>query len=289
MGVNLLYRIGSDAGFFSEYNNMILAIVYCKRKKWNFLLSSKGANFAYKKGWEDYFQPFCKEWNLPHQHVMNPRYEAPYKTTGKRELIKRNVFTLCRHLLNIDLLTYDIFHKMRSQEVNDILLHECRLASFNIYKYNNRTQQAINERISTLPYHDNYVALHVRRGDKITETTFIDTKEYIKTLQQHSNCKRIFVATDDFAIFRELQTTYPDYEFFTLSREERHGYDQRTFETYPPQQKESEMYNLFADIEMLANAEYFVGTLSSNIGMYLYWRMPEGRCIGVDFNTWKIW
>ena len=42
----LLYRIGSDAGFFSEYNNMVLAMVYCQRNNMRFLLSSYGANFS---------------------------------------------------------------------------------------------------------------------------------------------------------------------------------------------------------------------------------------------------
>lgn len=42
MKKRLLYYIGSDAGFFSEYNNMVLAIRYCQRNDVNFILSSGG-------------------------------------------------------------------------------------------------------------------------------------------------------------------------------------------------------------------------------------------------------
>ena len=55
-----VYHLGGDSGFFSEYNNMILAILYCLDKKIRFSIYSKDANFKYKEGWNDYFSPFVR-------------------------------------------------------------------------------------------------------------------------------------------------------------------------------------------------------------------------------------
>ena len=38
MQKRLVYNLGSEAGFFSEYNNMILAILYCLKHNINFVL-----------------------------------------------------------------------------------------------------------------------------------------------------------------------------------------------------------------------------------------------------------
>ena len=56
-----VYHIGAAEGFFSEYNNMILSMLYCLEHKIQFNLYSKDANFKYDKGWSDYFAPFCLE------------------------------------------------------------------------------------------------------------------------------------------------------------------------------------------------------------------------------------
>ena len=55
----LVYHIGIDAGFFTEYTYMIHAMLYCLTHQIQFKLYSSDANFKYDKGWTDYFQPFC--------------------------------------------------------------------------------------------------------------------------------------------------------------------------------------------------------------------------------------
>lgn len=285
----LLFRIGSDAGFFSEYNNMVLTILYCKKHGIQFYLSSKDANFAYSCGWRDYFESFCREINLPHQQVMNPRYSHPFPTNGKREKIKRFVFNILKNLLRIDLLTYNVFDSARSQEVNDVLIEDCRKINQSIWKYNKSTLQAIEKRKMTISLPKEYVGLHIRRGDKSMETKHTGLQQYIDALAVHSKCRNVFVATDDYSVYEELCQKYPTWAFYTLTTPQHSGYNQRTFEKYTKAHKYDEMISLFTDIELLASSSLFVGTLSSNIGMYLYWRLPKGKCIGVDYREWRIW
>lgn len=286
----LLYRIGSDAGFFSEYNNMVLALRYCQQHHIRFVLSSgRDANFACNKGWTDYFLPFCTELNLHHQAIMNPRYEAPLPSTGKRERIHRLCFNILKHCCGVNYLTYDIFYMVRDQKVDTALLNDCRAINNHIYQYNDSTKHAIQTKISSLHLPQNYVSLHVRRGDKCKEMDPVALQKYMDELSAHSECHDVFVATDDYAVFEELCSSYPAYRFYTLTPKHHQGYDQRQFEAFTMEDKRAEMISLFADVELLAESSLFVGTLGSNIGMYLYWRMPKGKCIGVDFTEWRIW
>jgi hypothetical protein len=43
----------------------------------NFKLYSKDANFAFKKGWIDYFEPFCDEIDNDFHSWINRRTPAP--------------------------------------------------------------------------------------------------------------------------------------------------------------------------------------------------------------------
>ena len=285
----LLFRIGIEAGFYSEYNNMLLCMLWCRQQGIEFILSSKGANFAPKMGWKTYFLPFCKEWNLPYQTMMNLRYEAPAPSKGYRTRLKRACFSVCKRLLGIDYLTYDVFWTMRKQEVTQEMIAQCRNMLKQTYRFNTRTKQAVSDCCRELPLPERYVAMHIRRGDKTLEAPHTALDRYMNVLQKHSDCRDIFVATDDYTVIQQLEEQYPDYHFFTLCPPQHRGYDQRTFDAVRGKEKDTEMISLFADVEILSKAECFVGTLTSNIGMFLYLYMPEGRCIGVDYQEWKIW
>ena len=58
----LIFHLGSDAGFYSEFNNMILAIIYCLQYHIKFSNVIFGCEFKYKEGWRDFFMPFCDEY-----------------------------------------------------------------------------------------------------------------------------------------------------------------------------------------------------------------------------------
>ena len=65
----LVFHVGESAGFFSEYNCMILVMLYCLQHKIQFKLYSRDANFGYEKGWTDFFESFCKEEDLSLIHI----------------------------------------------------------------------------------------------------------------------------------------------------------------------------------------------------------------------------
>lgn len=79
----MVYHIGIDAGFFTEYTYMLHAMLYCLQHKIQFKLYSDDANFGWEKGWEDCFAPFCEQVHEPFHHTYNthrlPSWQALMK------------------------------------------------------------------------------------------------------------------------------------------------------------------------------------------------------------------
>lgn len=295
---HLLFRLGADAGFYSEYNNMIFTIYYCLLHNIRFSLSSHGANFC-AGGWNEFFEPFCEEINHKLDNYFNNRYRKPL-IRGKRIRLKALAYQLHLFHHDIDYLTYDLFHEARSLPLNVVntisdldirgtLVENCRELNKMIYRFNPSTQQEIDKRISSLYLPQDYVAIHVRRGDKKREAEHTSLALYVEKVIANSDCKNVFVATDDYSVFKELEATYLNYHFYTNTPAANRGYEQRAFEHQLEEWRKNELLDLFTTIEIMSKSKLFVGTLSSNIGMYMYWRMPQSKCLGVDFNDWKIW
>jgi hypothetical protein len=79
-----VYHVGLSAGFFSEYNSMILAMGYCLTHRIRFVLQGGHANFGDDKGWEDFFEPFCElDYNDKNKHyrTVNWKYAIKYILT----------------------------------------------------------------------------------------------------------------------------------------------------------------------------------------------------------------
>ena len=109
----LIFHLGSDAGFYSEFNNMILAIIYCLQYHIKFSMYSLDANFKYKEGWRDFFMPFCDEISDSFHHKYNMRYEDPFFGAHGFERLKI-LYWRMRHKHTY--LTSDLFFNFRNVE-----------------------------------------------------------------------------------------------------------------------------------------------------------------------------
>ena len=105
----LTFHLGAEAGFFSEINNMILAIIFCLENEIKFTLYSKRGNFSYSKGWNDFFFPFCDQTKF----YLHSRYNRrAYQMKNAKKLPPHLLKTLTR----TDFLTQDIWDSFRKQE-----------------------------------------------------------------------------------------------------------------------------------------------------------------------------
>ena len=317
----LVFNLGIDGGFFSEYNNMILAMLYCLENRICFSLYSKNANFKIKDGWNDYFLPFCEEdsnenhirfnyrmpftrnkktnstiYNYYFNHLVNPFKNSidPFRDWLKRKAYFRNSTPF-------NYFTYNLWNKFRSWEMmskrfyipelnieGDIQSACSQLVNYT-WQYNSLIKHKIDEVIHSLDLPNEYIGFHIRRGDKQLEFNSIDNEKYIKKAESESSIRNGFILTDDYRVISELKSRFNNWQFYTLCSEDEAGYVHKEFSTKSSEFRNESLIKLFSSMDILHKSNLFVGTFSSNPGMYLGMRRPKDTSLGIDFPSWRIW
>lgn len=311
----LIYHLGVDAGFFSEYNNMVLAILYCLENEINFKLYSKNANFSIDKGWSDYFEPFCEEVIDDFHDKYNYRYpllswKKIINETLKSRSIKFLKWKIKNQVINIfvspylkkkykfDFYTFELFDVIRSYslekkinipelDIDDKLQYACSKIIDLTWVYKNAIQERITMYIRSLNLSSTYVSLHIRGGDKYIESSIQPIGVYIDKLCALTQEHNVFLLTDDYSIVTEMQKK-TEKNIYTLCLKSENGYFHLNFQNREKKEQKEQLIKLFASIEVMANSQLFIGTFSSNPGMYLGMRCPS-KSYSVDFTNWLIW
>ena len=122
-------RLDNSAGFFSVFFFTMNHYIYCRKNNYNFIIDSSKWLFLSNLGWEDYFS-------------------------------------------NIDIIDNIIIPNVKNVGFFDILedysIYEYKKYLWDIYKYNSKTIDKINE--TKLKYNiidNNYGSIFIRRGDKL--------------------------------------------------------------------------------------------------------------------------
>ena len=137
---------------------------------------------------------------------------------------------------------------------------------------------------------DQYVGFHIRRGDKILETNEFPNSLYIRKSIKICNSNRsAFVLTDDYNVIKELKEMFSDWNFYTLTNPNEKGYEFSEYISKPVDDRRRDMIKLFASMEILRKSNFFIGTYSSNPGMFLGMCMEKEKTFGVDLVKWQIW
>lgn len=294
----LVFNFGAEAGFFSELNNMILAIVYCLENKIQFVLYSKNANFRIHLGWQDYFLPFCDETSVSLNSKINSRVLDQRKTQSFKYKL---AILMYKKLFGVTYLTSDVWMQIRDVSLDhqysfpelgmrgsirevteDIIL--------SIFRFNKKTDVKIKRQISGLCLPESFCSAHIRAGDKVNEASTYDVVKYVdKIKQRDQECKNLFVLTDDYRMITNLKERFPEYKTYTLCNESEKGYIHSDFMKSNPESKENALIKLLASIQVIRRSNLFVGTYSSNPGMFLGMCMDPEKISCIDFDSWRIW
>jgi len=311
----VIYRIGLNAGFFSEYNNMILTMVWCLRNNYQFQLFSSNANFGFNKGWTDFFLPFCTE-VFNEFHLKYNRRPYPYGSNEYYPLFVRGLMRFGILKANFDynpishhlrrtlgigrLLTQDVFVKAHEQnpyedvEIPNLGFYGnfrclCKILTDLTWRFNEKIQREIDNMIQELDLPAKYIGFHIRRGDKFIESQHVPVSLFINKAETMSNIRTAFVSTDDYSVIHELKASYTTWHFYTLCQLHERGYYQSDFNQLSNLEKKDNHIRLFSSMVVLEHASHFIGTFSSNMGMFLGMRMLPENCHGIDFDEWRIW
>ncbi len=291
----LTFHLGADAGFFSEFNNMVFAILYCLQNRIKFRLYSKRGNLSYKEGWQDYFLPFCEETDF-----------YPYRRYNKRAYQVKNARswppTLLKLLTANSYLTQDIWDKFRSKEfesakfnvpdlgiTNASLPDAAQVIGRMLWRYNESAATQISKYKNSISLPENYISMQIRGGDKSKEKEIYTVESYMEDALNLSISKNIFVLTDNYRIIQELKAKYAHWKFSTLCNPSEKGYVHHEFVKLSKQERYMKVLKLLASIDICASSEHFIGTYSSNPGNYLAMRMGKENFTGIDYNEWLLW
>ena len=292
-----VYHLGVRSGFFSEYNNMVWAMLYCLRCGIGFTLATRDANFAVKKGWQDYFLPFCPErQSWLHHRWLHPRF--PKEHSLKFAFQDKVLCDLIKQIEKVDALTHEIWNGMRRQHTGLVDLPElgihgdfreivARLVDIT-WRFNPETQNILDTRRAALNLPARYIGIHIRGGDKRKESELHDPSEYIEKARAISGLRDIFVMSDDHANIETLRQRYPDFRFFTLTPQTAAGYHHRKHARKSKKERHEENLVLFTEIETMRRAEAVVCTFTSNLGVFLGMAMPTEKCHALD-GEWRVW
>jgi len=298
----LVYFYGDSAGFFSEFNNMALAVLYCLQHKIRFAMYTSGNDkLSITKGWNDFFVPFCDQ----ESHSFHKKYNSLYKSPGdkKKSVWHRFKRLLIKKIFGIDYFTYEIWDEFRNLAMTsmhfsipelgiDDDFHEAyRKVIEMMWVFSPETEEAIRSVIASLDLPAKYTGMHVRAGDKITESSLYNPESYIKKLKASpkGTTHSCFILTDDYSVYRLLEDSEPEYAFSTLCRPDEKGYDFYALSKKSPSVRYSEYIKLLASVEILRKAVVTVGTYSTNPGMFLGIMMESGDFIGIDSDKWLLW
>jgi len=161
-------------GFFSYFFFTLNHYIYCSKNNINFKINSDNWLFKYKNGWSDYFIP-----------------------------TELNFYNSSNNIKNYTVM--DILGEYTFQMYRDAIKK--------IYIYDNTTINKINEvKLKFNLIDGQYDSIFIRRGDKLGgESNYYSDNLYIQLLlQKNPKCKTIFLQTDDYNSYKNLQKYITD-------------------------------------------------------------------------------
>jgi len=291
----LVFRFGDGAGFFSELNNMVLAMLYCLDAGIRFsLYSPPDGSLSIVKGWDDYFLPFCEETVEPFHKEHNERFLLKKPSLANR--LKRSAF---KRREGFSFYTYELWDRFRSAEfvgkyfsIPSLGLQGDLLSCTNsliemVWRFSPEFEALVEHSTRDLSLPAEYVGLHVRGGDKVIEAKIFGPDEYMHLVKAHTGIKDIFLLTDDYRNYRYLRDNYPEYRFQTTCREHETGYDFGEFLKLDKISQYEEYAKLLASVEVLSKAVLTIGSYKTNPGMFLGMRIGP-KFIGIDSDKWLV-
>ena len=301
---NIIFSL-TTRGFYSELFNLSLAQLYAHHYGLQIRLNSWLWNFRLNKGWEDYFEPVIKNTNNPLSAQDNV-YTKEKPWIGKIYYKPSEFFTFYyRFLVNwiyfilhpTTMLTKDVFEDMRSDHFINNVLGKDAFALLakeykNIYKLNSKTKELLEKNKLSLSLPNEYIGVHIRRGDKITseEMKAIHNNKYINEILKHSDsCKNIYIATDDVSIINEFKSILEPkgINVYYNKLNNSKGYDLVKFNKAKRQARQEEAINVLLDMDMLIHSVFFIGTYTSNLSRVVPFYLGLDKCVSLD-NEWNI-
>ena len=300
----IIYSL-THRGLYSELVNLALAKVYADKYNYRLLVNSRNWNSKIDNGLSDWFIPYFEETHsiLTYQEKIynNEKpwigkiYYNPSAFWGYwRERLYNKIFKFFNPTA---LLSKESFQRMHSgdflsQYSEGELLNAVSNSFKKFYNYNALTQNSISEKKQYINIPDNYISVHIRRGDKIVtgEMEDIDLNIYADAIRKNSYISNnIYIATDDVTVISYISKKLNDTDIKIYYNKENKlkGFDEKTYNLKSDSVRRDEVLNMLFDMDMMINSSFFIGTFSSNVGCVVAMYLGLDKCHSIDVS-WKI-
>ena len=300
----IIYSL-THRGLYSELVNLALAKVYADKYNYRLLVNSRNWNSKIDNGLSDWFIPYFEETHsiLTYQEKIynNEKpwigkiYYNPSAFWGYwRERLYNKIYNIFNPTA---LLSKESFQRMHSgdflsQYSEGELLNAVSNSFKKFYKYNALTQNSISEKKQYINIPDNYISVHIRRGDKIVtgEMEDLDLNIYADAIRKNSYISNnIYIATDDVTVISYISKKLDDTDIKIYYNKENKlkGFDEKTYNLKSDFVRRDEVLNMLFDMDMMINSSFFIGTFSSNVGCVVAMYLGLDKCHSIDVS-WKI-
>ena len=300
----IIYSL-THRGLYSELVNLALAKVYADKYNYRLLVNSRNWNSKIDNGLSDWFIPYFEETHsiLTYQEKIynNEKpwigkiYYNPSAFWGYwRERLYNKIFKFFNPTA---LLSKESFQRMHSgdflsQYSEGELLNAVSNSFKKFYNYNALTQNSISEKKQYINIPDNYISIHIRRGDKIVtgEMEDINLNIYVDAIRKYSYISNnIYIATDDVTVISYISKKLSDIDTNIYYNKENKlkGFDEKTYNLKSDSVRRDEVLNMLFDMDMMINSSFFIGTFSSNVGCVVAMYLGLDKCHSIDVS-WKI-
>lgn len=175
----------------------------------------------------------------------------------------------------------DLAERLKRLEVNPSAWWMGQLKKY-ILRYQPEVLEAIERTQKKLSFKNPIVGIQIRRTDKLTlkegesypiERYMSFAEEYFDQLEISGSLekRRIFLATEDPKVFREIQEKYPNYEIIFNMEASKEAESRQTRYSL------SSLFGIITDIFLLSKSDFLVCTFTSNVGRLAYELMQTER------------
>jgi hypothetical protein len=264
----LFFDSFTQNGFFSEYFNLLGAMIWCEDNNMDLYIDESRSNIC---GFDTYFLPL-KAKRIKLKSALQGRHR---KSESPDKFLLLGDYLENRYKLATSGVLCDSRKRQYTKKITET------------YKLNDRLSEKANKEIKRCKniYGDDFAAFHVRRGDKITEEKNFELNRYIKELQKaeemkSKKTKNIFVMSDKKEVIEDFKKEFPQYNFFCL-HENENEYDAMKFSASTDQERKNYIENFLIDLEIFKSAKCGVVTIHSNVGAFLMLSMHP-NCYAID-------
>ena len=287
----MIYHAGVDCGLFVEINYMVNAMLYCLAHHIRFQLYSDDANFGTGLGWREYFLPFCEEVHESFHQRYNfhrlPSWYRILKGCIKQKSVGPVVWKLKSIMKTMvgRMIAFGTYKEyvLLGQDVSSdpdkhYLIPELGIDCSYTDTYGLLARMVWNLQPEVLHQTDIfrhklnipsiYDGVHIRGGDKATETELISGKRIMQVLKPKDEAC-VFVLTDDYRQYQELQANYPHVQFLTLCHPEERGYLHKAFSQKSSQSRHEAIVRLIISVDLLLRSRSFIGSITTGPSVFV--------------------